>query len=444
VFFDATGARLPAPGFDAIIGNPPWDMMRADTGPGPARSQARADVGNTLRFTRHSGVYACQSSGHANRYQVFVERVVALARSNGRIGLVLPAGLTMDQGSGRLRRLLFSECDLDAIVGFENRKRIFPIHRSVRFLLVTATRGRPTAVVGCRLGEVDPAVLETANAEEKGDAWLTVRLTPAALRRLSGDDLTVPDLRTPMDLVIAERAAALFPPIGDPAGWAIRFGRELNATEDADRFRPAGHGLPVIEGKAITPFHADVDHPRLSISRQDAGRLLGVRHERARLAYRDVASSTNRLTLIAAVLPAGCVSTHTVFCLRTPASSKAQHFLCGMFNSLVVNYLVRLRVATHVTTTIVERLPIPRSEHAPRTFEEIAALSRLLARRPPTRRVAAGRTEVCPADSTALARLNARVARLYQLGADEFEHVLDTFPLIAREERNQTLREFLR
>ncbi len=32
VFFDRDGARLPAAGFDAVIGNPPWDMVRADNG----------------------------------------------------------------------------------------------------------------------------------------------------------------------------------------------------------------------------------------------------------------------------------------------------------------------------------------------------------------------------------------------------------------------------
>ena len=62
------------------------------------------------------------------------------------------------------------------------------------------------------------------------------------------------------------------------------------------------------------------------------------------------------------MLPAGCVSTHTVFCLRTPLPLARQHFLCGLFNSFVVNYLVRLRVTTHVTTATVERLPIPTAD----------------------------------------------------------------------------------
>ena len=42
-----------------------------------------------------------------------------------------------------------------------------------------------------------------------------------------------------------------------------------------------------------------------------------------------------------------------------------QYFLCGLFNSFVVNYLVRLRVSTHVTTALVERLPVPTREQAP-------------------------------------------------------------------------------
>jgi hypothetical protein len=100
-----------------------------------------------------------------------------------------------------------------------------------------------------------------------------------------------------------------------------------------------------------------------------------------------------------------------------------------------VNYLVRLRVATHVTTAIVERLPIPLHKDAPRAFEEVAGLARLLAR---------PRAVDDEAETRALAQLNARVARLYQLSTAEFDHVLSTFPLESTAARDLARREFLR
>ena len=364
-----------------------------------------------LRFTRDAGAYTAQSDGHANRYQLFVERAMALTRPGGRIGLVLPGGLAIDHGSGPLRKQLLRTCAVDAIVGFENHRGVFPIHRGVRFLLLTASRGAPTRSIACRLGERDPASLETVGDEPADtSAWFPVRLTPALLERLSGDGLTIPDIRAPIDLSIVERAASLFPPLGSDAGWRARFGRELNATDDRAHFTSPAAGLPVVDGKQIEPFRVDVAAARFGITARNAARLLDpARFERPRLAYRDVASATNRLTLIAAILPPRCVSTHTVFCLRTPLSLVDQYFLCGLFNSFVVNYLVRLRVNTHVTTAVVEGLPIPGRQAGPGACREVAALARLIARGADHDRVGAAAGAGGGAVSADRARVRARV-----------------------------------
>jgi Eco57I restriction-modification methylase len=422
VFFDVDGTRLPNAGFDAVIGNPPWDMVRADWGSADDRHRSRDDAGRVLRFTRDAGVYTAQSPGHANRYQLFLERSVALVKHGGRLGLVLPAGLATDHGSASLRRRLLADCAVDALVGFDNQRGIFPIHRGLRFMLLTASRGSPTRSIACRFGERDPTSLEEVGEEPAGQcAWFPVSLAPELLRRVSGDDLAIPEIRTPIDLAIVERAAALFPMLGSPDGWNVRFGRELNASDDRSHFRPPGAEIVVVEGKQIEPFRVNLDSARYSLPRRVAARLLdSERFARSRLAYRDVASSTNRLTLIAAVLPAGCVSTHTLWCLRSPLPGRGQDFLCGLFNSLVLNYLVRLRVTTHVTTGIVESLPVASEHHAPGALREISALSRILSRR---------------FDLGLWARLQAIVAGLYQLGAVELDHVLSTFPLIPANER---------
>jgi hypothetical protein len=424
LFFDVGGRRRPDAGFDAVVGNPPWDMVRADSGQ-VGTSSARAAI---VRFTRSSGAYSAQSDGHANSYQLFLERASALARPGGRLGLVLPFGLASDHGSAALRRQLFSQCAVDALLGFENRRGVFPIHRSVRFLLMTATKGAPTETTWCRFGETDPAALERDGPDTGGrDTVGALPLSRKLIEHLSGAALAIPNLRTRLDLTISERAATLFAPLGGPAGWNIRFGRELNATDDRDCLRPPGHGLPVIEGWQVNPFRANIAGSRWSVSRRDAARRLEHRHVRPRLAYRDVASPTNRVTLIAAVLPSQSVTTHTLFCLRTKVPLRVQYFLSGLFNSLVVNYLARLWVGTHVTTAIVERLPIPTAEAADKAFHSIADLARLLARRD---------------DLQYQARLDVLVASLYQLTATEFEYVLSTFPLVPREHRDLALEKF--
>ena len=172
-------------------------------------------------------------------------------------------------------------------------------------------------------------------------------------------------------------------------------------------------------------------------------RMEGCRHElrardttkyvarRARLAYRDIASATNRLTLIAAVIPPRAVTTHTLLCLKTPLPADAQHVLCALLNSFVANYLIRMRVNTHVTVALVSRLPAPVvCRHDP-AFEGLTALSRALA---------SGREPVEAMPQYAV--LQALVAQLYGLTGADFEHVLATFPLIPAELRAKALLEF--
>ena len=266
----------------------------------------------------------------------------------------MPSGLVSDAGAAPLRRHLFDRADVDEVTGFDNRLAIFPVHRSVRFVLFTSTSGRETSAIRCRFGL-------TSADELEGHARAPLVLTRRLLARLSGDDdLGVPELATEMDLAIVESVSSSTPRLGARDGWNVAFGRELNATDDRGLFVPidAGStGRPVIEGKQVDPFRVDVSRSHLEVRSSAAIDRRVPR--RARLAYRDVASATNRLTLIAAIVPARAVTTHTLFCLRTPLPLSTQRVLCALLNSYVANYLIRLRVNTHVTVSLVSRLPVP-------------------------------------------------------------------------------------
>jgi hypothetical protein len=424
VFFDAEGSPSAEGGFDAVIGNPPWDMVRGDSGDAGTRLERRADARQLTDFVRESGVYRVETRAHANRYQLFVERALQLVRPGGRVGLVLPSGIASDAGAAPLRRFLFDRADVDEITGLDNRDAIFPIHRSVRFVLLACTAGRRTSQIRCRFGISRPEALERDDAAG-------VTLTRSFLSRLSGsDDLGIPEIGSEMDLRLLERISGLHPRLGSADGWNAHFGRELNASDDRAHFEPFENchtARPVIEGKQIDPFRVHVDRSRCQLKAGAPDRV----PRRIRVAYRDVASATNRLTLIAALVPARVVTTHTLFCLKTPLTLDAQHVLCGLLNSYVANYLVRFRVNTHVTVSLVSRLPVPLIEAADPVFSRIASLVKVLMK-----------GSASAEEAEEYADLQALVAQLYGLTPRDFEHVLSTFPLVPQSIRSAALSAF--
>jgi hypothetical protein len=403
VFHDEQGTPREDAGFDAVIGNPPW-----------------AGAGRLTRFSRDSGCYRLQGDGHANLYQLFAERMLRLAAPGGRIGMVAPAGLLTDAGCAPLRGHLLDRCSLDALVLLDNRDGLFPIHRGVRFALMTATAAGRTEEICLKSGVRDAAELD--DLPDRGTPAGAVRIPMTMLTGFGGEGRAVPDLLTERDRAVLARLLAAGPPLESRRGWHVHFGRELNATDDRGHF--GASGLPVLEGKLLDPFHVRVAEAETFIERRTAERLLSGRSriDRMRLGYREIASATNRLTLIAAMIPPLAVTTHTIFCLREALEEERQWFLCGVFNSFVANYCIRLRGGTHVPAAVMQQLPAPWPV-ADAAMKSIAALARACAR----------------GSDTATARLQAEVARLYGLTHDEFAHVLATFPLVAAADRDAAL-----
>lgn len=419
VFYGEDGRGVDVPGFDAVIGNPPWEMVRRDDGDGTARPV------ELLRYVRQSGQFPSCTTGHLNLYQAFVDRSVSLTRPGGRIGLVLPWSVATDDGASGLRRRLLRDTAIDAVVGIDNTHGLFPIHRGLRFMALTTTVGRTTERVRLCTGLKSADDIDGLPARGASAAFFPV--TPDQLRLVSGPSMRIPDARRHGDMALLVALNQRFRPLGAVEGWNIEFGRELNATD----VRPyhAQRGIPIVEGKHLSPFAVDAAGANcvaasLLTTLIDPGRI-----SRPRLGYRDVSGVGNRRTLIAAVIPAGVVTTHTVFCLKNAISTGQQHFLCALLNSYVLNAVVRMLMGGHVTTTIAEHLPAP-SWVGDQGDRAIARLARNLAER--------------RGDATADAetRLQAMVARRYGLTSVELRHVLAGFPLIPAEERAAVARCF--
>jgi hypothetical protein len=90
-----------------------------------------------------------------------------------------------------------------------------------------------------------------------------------------------------------------------------------------------------------------------------------------RLGLRDVARATDERTLIAAVIPPGTALGHHVPFFhrslqddpkqgyRTLMDAESMLLLCGVLNSLVLDFVVRRKISTALTKAILATLPIP-------------------------------------------------------------------------------------
>jgi hypothetical protein len=435
VFYEPDGSTRARPGFDAVIGNPPWEMLRADpdSAPGAERREGDGPRRQLVRFLRESSFYPGCDRGHVNLYQPFLERALSLARPGGRVGLILPWGLATDDGAAPLRRMLFDRTSVDTIAGLENSAGLFPIHRGLRFLALVADRtapGRPLREARMRCGIRTGDEIETLPDVDDagGDSAFPIRLTRDTIAAAGGPALRIPDVRAARDLDWLLAIARAHPRLGEFERPALSFGRELNASDDRKYFGTTG--LPVLEGKCLAPFQVAVKRATQYLPWPVAARLLpDGSFDRPRLAYRDVSGATNQRTLIAAVLPAGVVTTHTLFCLRSPLPLEQQHFLCGLFNSYILNAVVRLLMGGHVTTSLVESLPVPRWCGS--------ALQRSIAHA--AERLAGPRGNAVDDDSG----LQASVARLYDLDGQIFGRILESFPLVPESDRRQALTRLM-
>ncbi|MEK6537150.1 MAG: type I restriction endonuclease subunit M, partial [Actinomycetota bacterium] len=170
------------PGFDVILGNPPWEKIKPDRKEfyGAHDVLIRAFVGGDLDSRieelarEHAGLdhefelyeqrinalVACLKKGGDYRFQdwkvgeratggdpdlfkFFTERAWRLLRPGGRVGLVLPSAIYNTEGATGLRRMILDEAQVERFYAFENRLGIFPIHRMYKFINLVFRKGKP-------------------------------------------------------------------------------------------------------------------------------------------------------------------------------------------------------------------------------------------------------------------------------------------------------------
>ena len=275
----------PQGGFDAVIGNPPWDRiklqevewfatrspelahaptaaarksgvdrLRASGSPLASEFDAAKERAETLgQMIRASGHYPLLGGGDINLYSLFVERAMGLVKPDGIVGLLTPSGIYADKTAAKFFRSVSTGGRVGGLYDFENRKIFFKdIHASFKFCaLIFGGEERRFDETRCAF------FLHSSQTIEDPDRCFT--LAPADFNRVNPNTGTAPVFRTRRDAEITRGIYDRHPVLVDRSGggerrtWPVRYVRQFDMTNDSHLFRTAAQldddGFYRVEGK---------------------------------------------------------------------------------------------------------------------------------------------------------------------------------------------------
>ena len=304
----------PEGGFDAVIGNPPWDRIKlqevewfATRSPELALAATAADrktgiqqlrnAGAPLvdefdtardraeklgQFIRSYGQYPLLGGGDINLYSLFVERAMSLVNPGGMVGLLTPSGIYADKTAAPFFKYISTGGRIAGLFDFENRKIFFKdVHASFKFCaLIFGGEQRRFPETQCAFFLQDP--------ETVADPDRCFPLAPADFARVNPNTGTAPIFRTRRDAEITRRIYENRPVLVDRSqgaehrAWPVRYHTMFHMTNDSHLFRTAAKleaegcypvdgnrwrkgeafYLPLYEGKMVQAF----DHRAASVA----------------------------------------------------------------------------------------------------------------------------------------------------------------------------------
>jgi hypothetical protein len=429
------------PGFDVILGNPPWQEVTVEEHafwgrhfPGlralPQRELERErarlkrerpdladlyerELGEMERLRRAlgNGAYRGMGTGDPDLYKAFCWRFWTLVANNGgRIGVVLPRSALSAKGSEEFRKEVFSTAaEIDITMLLNNRQWVFPeVHPQYTIALTAIRRGSAEREsIGLR------GPFASLDAFRDGHERPAARFTSAAVLSWN-DTASLPLLPTERSLeIFAQLRKSPRLDLNDGKSWRARPDRELDATNQKElmdlKSRECPEGFwPVFKGESFDLWTPDTGEyyafanpdkviPWLYAKRMRSGKSRGdsahaefsagfrqdettLACQRARIAFRDVTNRTNQRTVIACLLPPKIFLTNNAPYLLWPrGDEKDQAFLLGVLCSIPLDWYARRFVELHVNFFIFNPFPVPRPDRSEARWARVVALAGRLA-----------------------------------------------------------------
>lgn len=354
------------PGFDAVVGNPPYDVL--------ASEEIGVDLSSAISFFKAQDVFAPAIRGKNNLYKLFICRSFGLCRDGGTLGMITPMAILGDDQAAGVRQLLLRAGQFLAIEAFpqkdDARRRVFTEAKLATSVFVVARRQ-----------ENQPLVVTTHPGRRLDEVLAELRLRADELIRFDPSNFSILTCAQ-ADWDLAIRILAI-PGVKRLGECCETFQGEVNQTTDSRRnlvSTDSNAGPRVVRGANICLYAVreasqgeDIFLRQKEFLRAKMGSEKAHHHLQRRVGWQESSPQNNFRRVIAAPIPAGHFCNHKINYLTEGDSDVDLDLLLAILNSAVTDWFFRLSSTNAAVSHYqIKLLPIPPLD----AIEPVQGLSR--------------------------------------------------------------------
>lgn len=479
------------PGFNLIVGNPPWQELMVDEDgfwclyfPGlrGMNPKDKSDMIDRLKrenpdleakykqsledisITRKAllnGPFKGMGDGDADLYKAFGWRFLQLTQNNGYVGVVLPRDALITKGSEHLRREIFTHKKVEFTILNNTGNWVFSdVDSRQTVSLVNISKGVSDNKKTYIKGPFNDKKIFQNSKHIKGSKFLNSEVLKW------NESVSLPIFQS-IDSLTVFKKMRLFEDLGSNVqnSWIARPYREFDATNDGPKKNkifeldydscPEEY-WPVYKGSSFNIWEPDTGEYQGGADPAIALNVIQQKRERGpaftefersvlkdintipalhpRIAFRQITNRTNSRTIVTALVPPKVFLTNAgPFFLWPRGSEKDQAYLLGVLSSIVFDWYARLFVEKNVSLFLINCFPIPRPDSNEPIYKKLIELSGRLASVDQRYSEWAKKVGVDYGSleedekNNMIHELDAVVAHLYKLSADDIEHIFKTF-----------------
>jgi hypothetical protein len=327
--------RLQAAGFDAIVGNPPYDVL--------SELEQQRTVEDDLKFYCSTPSYAPADEGKHNLYKFFICRALHLAGFRGIVSFIVPMSLLGNEQDVGLRKLLATPIARLSIEAFPQKDdpeaRVFREAKlSTAVFAVRPNGGNQEIVVRTHPGAtIDPESPKVSLTLE-GISVFDERNMPF-----------VPCSQRDWDIalrIVSEQTVRRL------AKFCTAFQGEVNETTDGKRgftSYESKDGPLILRGAAISLYVIREASQGVPLYLRKEAFLSGkpdsdkaTHHSQLRVGWQESSAQNNFRRIIAASIPRGHFCNHKINYIPEKSSMLPLDFILALLNSKLSDWFFRL------------------------------------------------------------------------------------------------------